>query len=249
MNFSEFCIQEYDKFYDEQIEFYSQYNLDSYSHWFYDQESELLRIYNNDNDEIYFDYVPIGSYSLKSNTWLWSWANEHSIEKNKTKTLIIKELGEKNSYSQLSDGLFECDKEECWNFAAITKNYIQSLGVYCVNSNDLLSFKLVIKVHGNKNSKEVVKLKQRTVDCGIHGKRRPAFVCQHLNLTERKGFHESFDTFRGMDLDNDDDFGAWCNECELVRDKEGEWNDVSESYAEIQLVCEECYFELKDFNK
>jgi len=51
-----------------------------------------------------------------------------------------------------------------------------------------------------------------------------------------------------MELSEDDDFQAWCSDCELVRQREGRWNDISEAFAEIKLVCEKCYFEMKEFN-
>ncbi|KQT29579.1 hypothetical protein ASG22_19850 [Chryseobacterium sp. Leaf405] len=77
---------------------------------------------------------------------------------------------------------------------------------------------------------------------------RAAFVCQHLNLEQYKGFGEAFDTYRGMQLDEDDDFQAWCSECEKVRLQSNGWNDESEEFAKIKLICEDCYFELKSLN-
>ena len=51
-----------------------------------------------------------------------------------------------------------------------------------------------------------------------------------------------------MQLRDDDDFQAWCGECENVRQKEGEWNDRSMAFAQIKVVCEKCYFEMKELN-
>jgi hypothetical protein len=51
-----------------------------------------------------------------------------------------------------------------------------------------------------------------------------------------------------MALANDNDFQAWRDECEVVRQKEGEWNEASMAFAEIKLVCERCYFEMKELN-
>ena len=45
------------------------------------------------------------------------------------------------------------------------------------------------------------------------------------------------------------DLSAWCNECEIVRIEKGGWNDESEDFANIKLICEECYFEMKDLNE
>lgn len=51
-----------------------------------------------------------------------------------------------------------------------------------------------------------------------------------------------------MELDDNDDLQAWCDTCEKVRAEAGEWNEASEAFAEIKLVCEKCYFEMKELN-
>jgi hypothetical protein len=51
-----------------------------------------------------------------------------------------------------------------------------------------------------------------------------------------------------MELSDEDDFQAWCDECEGVRKSEGEWNDQSMKFADIKVVCEKCYFEMKELN-
>lgn len=51
-----------------------------------------------------------------------------------------------------------------------------------------------------------------------------------------------------MELEEDDDLQAWCSKCEDIRLKDGGWNDENMKYANIKLVCEKCYFEMKDNN-
>jgi hypothetical protein len=51
-----------------------------------------------------------------------------------------------------------------------------------------------------------------------------------------------------MELDDDDNFQAWCSDCEIERLKTDGWNDESMKYAKIKLVCEMCYFEIKAAN-
>lgn len=248
-NYSEISENEFQKFCKTQEEFYSKYDLNSYSNWFYDQESELLRIYNSDNDELFFKYIPVGTYSLKSKTWLWSWNNEHSIAESKNETLKVKAFGEKNNFEKLTTGLIECEKDECWEFVAISGKFIDNIGAYCTNSEGLLSYKLITSEFLDKESNAIKKMKEKSVDCGIHGYRRPAYVCQHLNLKTACGFEEAFETHKGMELEEDDDFCAWCSVCEKVRIEKDGWNEESEKFAKIKLVCEECYFEMKELNK
>lgn len=77
---------------------------------------------------------------------------------------------------------------------------------------------------------------------------RRAFVCQHLNNKTVVGFEEPFESVENMELDDEEDFQAWCFECEKVRQKEGEWNDRSEAFAKIKVICEKCFFEMKQLN-
>jgi hypothetical protein len=42
---------------------------------------------------------------------------------------------------------------------------------------------------------------------------------------------------------------AWCDKCDEVLQREGEWNDKSESFAGIMAVCEGCFEEIKKRNE
>lgn len=84
------------------------------------------------------------------------------------------------------------------------------------------------------------------VECSIHGIQDETFVCTHLadslHTEKQVGFYYS-----------DDDRGdAWCSECEDVRIKEGgesgDWNDESEAFAQIKLLCGSCYDKIKRLN-
>ena len=89
---------------------------------------------------------------------------------------------------------------------------------------------------------------KRLVECGEHGARRPAFVCHHLNLVYPVGFNEP-EVRDETDPDFDDELQAWCDACEKVRAAEGEWNDVSEAFADIKLICAQCFCQMKRLNQ
>jgi hypothetical protein len=74
---------------------------------------------------------------------------------------------------------------------------------------------------------------ERVVHCGSHGARRPAFVCRHLVRGSGLGFFAPEDPV--------DDLQAWCGECERVRERRGGWDDESEGFARITLICDLCY--------
>jgi hypothetical protein len=81
------------------------------------------------------------------------------------------------------------------------------------------------------------------VECAEHGRQDGTFVCQHLlrslGTRERVGFFFTSSP-RG---------DAWCAACEEVRIREGgdsgDWNDRSEAFAGVKLICGACYDEVR----
>ena len=249
IDYKEFAKAELNRVIPIQDRFKEEFDIDSYGNWFYDDELAILRLYNNDDDEIFFKYIPIGTFSLSQKTWMWSWFNNSNIVKSDTETLKIKQFGKENQFEKLTTGTFLSDQFDGWEFLAIAQKLLYGIGVYKTNGDKLNYYLLLTEIVNPENNLEVRKLKQKTIDCGHHGFKRPAFVCQHLQLDSYRGFEESFETFPGMDLDEDDDFSAWCDECEKKRIECDGWNDVSKAFAKIKLVCEDCYFETKESNQ
>lgn len=224
--------------------FRDKYDIDNYASWFYNQSSETLRLYS-DEKEIHFRYIPVGTFSRKTKTWMWAWANEDSVEPRKLRTLIIKEFGEKKNYQNLIQAYFEGDKYTGWELTAIAFQLIGGIGTYRVISDNLEIYFLITEEISKETAK---KIESELIECSIHGKIRKAFICQHLNKQHKTGFEEAFETFRGMELDEDDDLQAWCDECEKERLRTDGWNDESMEFAKIKLVCERCYFDIKELN-
>ncbi len=84
----------------------------------------------------------------------------------------------------------------------------------------------------------------KKVICATHGECEEAYVCQHLNLTDPIGFIQAYDP----DNPEIEILNAWCNECDKILLEEGEWNDKSENFAKIKLVCSECFIIMKNLN-
>ena len=41
---------------------------------------------------------------------------------------------------------------------------------------------------------------------------------------------------------------AWCDECDKVLDDEGEWNEKSQAFADIKVICCQCYEAIRERN-
>lgn len=85
--------------------------------------------------------------------------------------------------------------------------------------------------------------KESLMECPRHGLQRPAFVCTHLQGSENIGFFESNSVDPELPFRE-----AWCGKCDEVLLEQGEWNDVSESHAQIVVICEGCFFEVQKRN-
>lgn len=228
-----------------QEKFQKDYTIGWYQDWFYNQATGLLT-FSTGEVELNFRYFDIGSYSEKTGTWKWSWDNDSTFENVKKQTELIRAFGLKYNFQKLTDGYFESDEFEAWEFVAIAAILTNAIGVYRpVNDKKLQIFLVITGFVDNETAKRI---KEKYVKCGDHEYRRVAFVCTHLNHKDKVGFNEAFETFEAMELSLDDDFQAWCDDCENIRLKEGEWNDTSMALTTLKIVCEQCYFEMKELN-
>lgn len=244
MEYMDFVEQSILEFKQIQNLFLQKFKIEEYSNWFYDQTTEFLTL-SLDDKEINFKYIPVGTFSSKTNTWMWAWENAHSIENSKLKTLQIKEFGIKYNFKKLKSGYFESDSNEGWKFVAIANQILNGIGGYRVNKDHLEKYIVIV---GQVKNEVATKVKDETIYCESHGTRRFAFVCQHLNRETKIGFEEAFSTFKGMELEEGEDLQAWCNACEIERLKTNGWNEESTKLAEIKAICQDCYFEIKAHN-
>jgi hypothetical protein len=91
---------------------------------------------------------------------------------------------------------------------------------------------------------------QRQVHCGQHGSTTPAFVCRHARQGSDLGFYVA-ECPHPDDLIEGDFAGCpqgWCGECEKRRLECGGWNDESEAFSGIVLVCLHCFEEIRRRN-
>jgi hypothetical protein len=91
-----------------------------------------------------------------------------------------------------------------------------------------------------------MKKEVNTVDCEQHGQQPETFVCQHvvqsLYTNKRVGF-------RWADDPENPRPDAWCTACnELLSEAGGEWNDRTESFAGVKLLCGACYDRAREIN-
>ncbi len=85
----------------------------------------------------------------------------------------------------------------------------------------------------------------KQVECPIHGLNDQAYICQHLNLNDKIGFHEAYDPQNPCSRV----LQGWCQQCNDILMEEWEWNDRVTHFAKLKLICLECFNRIKEFNR
>ncbi|GLR12204.1 hypothetical protein GCM10007907_09940 [Chitinimonas prasina] len=73
------------------------------------------------------------------------------------------------------------------------------------------------------------------ISCDTHGCRHTTFVCRHLAADPVQPWYCDYPAEDNPWPD------AWCGECNLAYEREGEWNELNSDVADIQLLCSGCY--------
>jgi hypothetical protein len=79
----------------------------------------------------------------------------------------------------------------------------------------------------------------RTVECDTHGSAHAAFVCAHLIARPEQAWYCDYPSKRDPFPD------AWCAECERVVEREEGWSDLACAFADIKVICGQCYVNLQ----
>jgi hypothetical protein len=223
-----------------QNEFMKLYDINSYEEWFYDHSIGAFHFKAKDGRNLYFKYVDIGSFSTNTNTWMWSWHNNSTPKLAKRGIEKVRNYGATHNYDQLKTGMINGDEYTGWEMTSISTKLLSAIGMYRIPSDHLFIYFIFTD---ELSQEQYNALKDKYIACDVHEAGRIAFVCGHLTRKEHSGFHEAFES--DPMVEEDEDYQAWCDECEKVRLREGEWNDESMAFANIKLVCDECYFEIK----
>jgi hypothetical protein len=236
------CFEELQKLQDDLNKLY---DINSYTRYDYDQPSGIITL-SKPNQIVNFRYYQVGTYSTELKTWKWSWDNERTSKNVAVDIDKIKGFGITNKYENLINGEFSSYEEIGWELSSICCHLIGGIGVYRPVFEHLNIHMVLTELIDNDLAE---RKKTKYVDCENHDRRRRAFICQHLKEGSNNGFEESFETYEDMEFEyEDDDFVAWCNECEKVRVEEDSLSGRCWEEGKFKIVCEKCYFKIKESN-
>lgn len=98
--------------------------------WQYDADQGTLTFSAEGVAKVIANVQVVGTTSIKSNTWLWGWANESVPTGQTTQIQKVRLFGEAESLSVLTEASWPDDEYHGWEMTAITAKIINAKGGY-----------------------------------------------------------------------------------------------------------------------
>jgi hypothetical protein len=108
----------------------SEFSLGKWPRYDLYQERRELVFSEDGHPRVIAEIQLVGSISTRSNTWLWSWAND-SIDGSLTVAAsTVRLYGEEHGFSHLTTSKWDADETDGWGMTAITAFLTSAKGVY-----------------------------------------------------------------------------------------------------------------------
>lgn len=114
----------------QQERFMADYRIGSHERWDWDQNSGTLLFSNAGLPvvECHVDFV--GSFSSRSDSWRWAWANDSFVEPIKARSREVRALGEELGLLSLACAQWPGDPVDGWEMTAVMARQLNAIGAY-----------------------------------------------------------------------------------------------------------------------
>ena len=129
--FDLFVQEATDELTDKQKSLEKSYRLGKWADYFYDAPSGELQFKDKSGKvQVRADTVPLGSYSSKSGTWQWAWANKSMPADVRKQAEELKKLFKLTGMEVFKMPAIEVDESMVWELAAMSVSHIDAKGCY-----------------------------------------------------------------------------------------------------------------------
>ena len=211
-----------------------QFFISKWRHWNYELESCSLAFSEDGIPRVFACIQVVGSTSKKSGTWLWGWANQHLPAQSTEAMKKVRDFGEAEGLTELTNASTADDEHLGWAMTAIAAKVLGGKGAYRCPADNGFLYLVYMDVNFAPDRLESAKGRKR-IECGAHGGAFATYVCEHLaSDPEQEWF--------SRDPNEDNRWpDSWCSLCDRSFQEEGEWNEKNEKKIKIQLLCHHCY--------
>lgn len=134
--FDAFVAQTYNEMQKKQDKLIREQGLGTYKSFWFNQLTSTLQ-FKDEADIIKVEALvtPIGTFSHKSNTWQWVWANPSFVEPLRLKAERLKQLKELTGFDIFEMPMISADEQMAWELTAMSVQLLDALGCYRAPSN------------------------------------------------------------------------------------------------------------------
>ena len=107
-----------------------EFGFGSFERWDIDQEIGELVFSDGDVRKLDCSVTMIGSFSHRSETWMWGWANKSLLESLTRDTNAVRDYGTENGIEDLTVEKTPATEGEAWALSALACRILGGLGLY-----------------------------------------------------------------------------------------------------------------------
>jgi hypothetical protein len=210
------------------------FHISSCPRWHYDFDCGTLTFSRDGEPKIVASIQVVGTTSVSGGTWLWAWANQSLPKRVIEGSVKVREFGEKERLPELTQKSWPDNEYLGWEMAAIAAKVLGAKGAYrCPGANGFIY--LVYSSLSFASEIPQVESEPERIRCETHGLGFNTYACEHLVANPAQEWFSS-------DATEDNKWpDAWCADCDVFFQQEGEWNERNEGKMKIKLLCHRCY--------
>ncbi len=106
------------------------YGLSTYQRFDWNQDEGTIVFSNDGVAGLLANIHLVGSVSTRTNTWLWSWANESISCKVSDRIREVKRYGELHGIAQLTEPYWSANEVDGWEMTSVSAYLLKTQGAY-----------------------------------------------------------------------------------------------------------------------
>ncbi|MBN8734064.1 MAG: hypothetical protein J0L64_26235 [Acidobacteria bacterium] len=215
-----------------------EFRLSALPRWDYDLSDGVLVFSAEDVAKVIADIQVVGTTSNESKTWMWGWANDSLPPRAVSRIDAVRKYGDSESIPQLTTDVLTNDDYLGWELTAVTARLLGAKGAYrCPGDNGFLYvvYEDIRFAQEGESTRTIPSEEASMIECGMHGAARSTYICDHLLADPEQAWFSEDPT------DDDPWPDAWCAQCDLIFQEQGEWNDSNCGKVPIKHLCHHCY--------
>ncbi|NUP05401.1 MAG: hypothetical protein HOW73_05000 [Polyangiaceae bacterium] len=126
------------------------YQIESYHEYSWQQDPRRLVLSAPRKPRLVAAFQMVGSYSQKTNTWLWPWAQTHYTESELEAARCVRAYGDEHKLLRLASAHWPATEQDAWDMVAVAASLYPSEGGFRVPHATGFSYLLITSVQRRK---------------------------------------------------------------------------------------------------